>query len=330
MLTHLRLEHDGIAPLNPLLSAKNMEDTMTRRILVVFIAGGGMLLAFIGLVYAQDAGPQSAEANQADVSLAVTPSANVVLPGDNLTYTFAVSNTGPQTATNVIMSATLPMSWTFISGSITQGSCSYSGSTQRLNCSFGNIARGYSATLILNGEINAAAICPATMTFTTSVSGDFDDPNIANNTATSSVHLFCNQADMSLAVTPSANVVLPGDNLAYTFVVSDTGPQTATNVIMSATLPAPWVFISGSITQGSCTLSGSTQRLNCSFGNIARGYSATVILNGKINAAAICPATMTFTTSVSSAFDDPNITDNTATSSVHLFCNRLYLPVVLR
>jgi large repetitive protein len=263
----------------------------------------------------------------ADVSVAVTPSASAVLTGDNLTYTFVVSNAGPQTATNVSMGGTLPEPWMFSGGSVTQGSCTISAGN--INCVFGDIAPGHTATVILTGTIDAVAVCPATMTCTASASSGVHDPNIANNTTASVVALSCRQADVSVAVTPSASAVLTGDSLTYTFVVSNAGPQTATNVSMSGTFPEPWTFRSGSITQGSCAIN-SAGTIDCSFGDIAPSHTATLTLTGKIDVAAVCPATMTCTASASSGVHDPNIANNTDTSAVDLSCNRRYLPAVLQ
>jgi hypothetical protein len=80
--------------------------------------------------------------------------------------------------------------------------------------------------------------------------------------------------------------------------------------------------------QGSCTISAGN--INCNFGNITSGHSATVALTGKIDAAAVCPATMTVTATASSDVHDPNGANNTATSAVDLSCNRGYLPALLQ
>jgi uncharacterized repeat protein (TIGR01451 family) len=66
---------------------------------------------------------QNANTNAASLRLAQTVSQNPVAPGCDLTYTLNVRNLGPQTATGVVFSNSLPVGAAFISATSSHGSC---------------------------------------------------------------------------------------------------------------------------------------------------------------------------------------------------------------
>ena len=81
----------------------------------------------------------------ADLSLSKTDSPDPVPAGELLTYTLTVHNSGPQDATGVSLSDTLPVGVTFESATPTQGSCSEDGGT--VSCTLGTLADEASASV---------------------------------------------------------------------------------------------------------------------------------------------------------------------------------------
>ena len=63
----------------------------------------------------------------ADLALGMTAQPDPVIVGNNLTYTIAVTNIGPSSATNVVVTHLLPGSVTFVSASTSQGAYSQAG-----------------------------------------------------------------------------------------------------------------------------------------------------------------------------------------------------------
>jgi uncharacterized repeat protein (TIGR01451 family) len=118
----------------------------------------------------------------ADLSLTKADSPDPVPVGSNLTYTITASNGGPDPATGVTVSDTLPTGPAFVSANASQGSCS---GTATVVCALGAVAASGSATVTI--VIKPAAT--DTLSNTATIGADQGDPNTANNsdTATTSV-----------------------------------------------------------------------------------------------------------------------------------------------
>jgi len=114
----------------------------------------------------------------ADLSITKADSPDPVTAGQNLTYTLTVRNNGPNPATGVTVTDTLPSGATARSTSASQGSCS---GTTTVTCNLGNLASGATATVRIVIRPNAAG----TLQNSATVSGNQPDPNQANNTAKS-------------------------------------------------------------------------------------------------------------------------------------------------
>jgi uncharacterized repeat protein (TIGR01451 family)/uncharacterized repeat protein (TIGR02543 family) len=95
-----------------------------------------------------------------------------------ITYGMTVTNHGPDSTANVVVTDTLPDDVTFISSSASQGLCS---GVKTVTCSLGGMAAGASATITVTVSINPTAqgeICN-----TASVVADVD-PDASDNTST--------------------------------------------------------------------------------------------------------------------------------------------------
>jgi uncharacterized repeat protein (TIGR01451 family) len=82
-----------------------------------------------------------ANAGSADMAIVKTAAPNPVAQGDPLTYTLAVTNNGPSTATNVTVTDSLPTAVTYLSVTTTQGACSEAGGT--VTCLLGSMANAH-------------------------------------------------------------------------------------------------------------------------------------------------------------------------------------------
>lgn len=105
-------------------------------------------------------------------------SADPVGVGTNLTYTTDVLNEGPQDATGVIFTDTLPNNVNFVSATATQGSCIQSHGI--VTCSIGSLASAFDSTV----SIVATPTVTGTITNSMSVTANESDLALANNSAT--------------------------------------------------------------------------------------------------------------------------------------------------
>jgi uncharacterized repeat protein (TIGR01451 family) len=113
----------------------------------------------------------------ADLAITKVDSSDPITAGSDLTYTLTVTNNGPNPATGVTVTDTLPSGLSAKSSTASQGSCS---GTTTVTCSLGDLASGASATVSIVVTTSTAG----TITNSASVSGNQPDPNSANNSAT--------------------------------------------------------------------------------------------------------------------------------------------------
>ena len=117
-----------------------------------------------------------ANANSADMAIVKTATPSPTVPqGDTLTYTLAVTNNGPASATNVTVTDPLPSAVTFLSATTTAGTCSEAGGT--VTCLLGTMANAGTATV----TILTLAGMPGVIVNIATVSADQTDPNLLNN-----------------------------------------------------------------------------------------------------------------------------------------------------
>ena len=118
--------------------------------------------------------------SHADMAIVKTASPNPVTQGTPLTYSLAITNNGPGSATNVTVTDTLPSSVTYLSATTTVGSCSEAGGT--VSCLLGTMPNGGTATVKILTVPDQAGIVSNTAT----VSADQTDPTPTNNSSTQS------------------------------------------------------------------------------------------------------------------------------------------------
>jgi uncharacterized repeat protein (TIGR01451 family) len=110
-------------------------------------------------------------------------------------------------------------------------------------------------------------------------------PNVATLSATNAPSLSANASttvqcpNLSLTKTADAATVNAGDQIGFTITAQNAGPGIADSVTLSDPLPSgSGVSWSMSPDNGACTITGTPQVLNCSFGNMASGATQTVHL----------------------------------------------------
>jgi uncharacterized repeat protein (TIGR01451 family) len=117
-----------------------------------------------------------ANANSANVTILKSATPSPTVPsGDTLTYTLAIANSGPSSATNVTITDSLPTDVTYLSVNTNVGTCSQAGGT--VTCLLGTMTNGATATI----TILTLAGAPGTATNTASV---IDDQMTSPNTST--------------------------------------------------------------------------------------------------------------------------------------------------
>jgi uncharacterized repeat protein (TIGR01451 family) len=124
-------------------------------------------------------GPGGAEAqggDSADLSVTISDSPDPVATGATLTYSLRARNTGPDPATNVVLTNSLPAGLTFVSATPSVGDCDRSG--RKVTCDFGTIENDVDRNVTIRTTVTKKS---GEMTDSASVASQVTDPNSGNN-----------------------------------------------------------------------------------------------------------------------------------------------------
>ena len=275
------------------------------------------LIAFFAAV-----APLAAQAQLADLVINQADSPPIGPAGGVFTYTVRVDNNGPNTATGVTLSNTIPPGSTFVGVSQTQGTCSESAGI--VSCSIGNLVSQAQATVTLQVVLPTPGVWTNSASWTSAVF----DPNTSNNASTEDTTAQ-EAADMAVAVTTSANPVAAGAAYSYAVTATNNGPTdlgaTGTQTI-SFTVPAGSCITSAPTGSGwACTVSPPTSYPVC--GNGAPGPIVNCTRTGALVVGASAPpltvpavanagGAITAAFNVESSLPDGDETDNTAEATV--------------
>ena len=178
------------------------------------------------------------------VDLALTKTGPALAPpGGSLSWSLVVTNNGPKASTGYTVTDTLPTGVTNIASS--SAGCSVAGQT--VTCTGGTLPNGQSATYAITADAPSPFAAPITNSAT--VTGKDADANTGNNSSSAMTGPAAPSVSLVKhgAVTPAADqgAVKVGDQIAYTYTVTNTGNDTLPSVavsdptIGSVTCPAP-------------------------------------------------------------------------------------------
>jgi uncharacterized repeat protein (TIGR01451 family) len=241
----------------------------------------------------------------ADIEVAMIAN-NTVAINSLLSYQLVVANYGPDIATGVTLTDTLPPFVSFKSADANQGTCQYNESINHVICLFDSLANN--TTGIVNLSLTApSSIGSGTLTNTATVEAVQTDTNTVNNTVSKATTLVESipTADLMLDISTNLdlNVVSINTDLIYTVKVTNKGPDTATDVVLTSILPDNVIY----------NTVGSDSRCT------PNGITVTCQLALDINETVEVPIPITTTTTtgvirlitqVFGAEFDPNLEDN--------------------
>jgi uncharacterized repeat protein (TIGR01451 family) len=206
----------------------------------------------------------------ADLALWIGDLPDPTYLGESLYYGMLVKNKGPNDATGVTVTDSLPAGVTYEGAASSGGSGSCFQSLPGIvTCNLGDIPADKWGWVVV--KVKAQRL--GTITNYASVAGGQADPDSANNSASEETTVKPS-ADVAVTQTDSPDPVIAGNTLTYTINVKNNGPSPATGVVLTDTLPGDATFQSATSTQGSCSRSG--QKVTCNIGTLASGASKTV------------------------------------------------------
>ena len=199
---------------------------------------------------------------------------------DNVIYTIVVTNYGPDDSFNVTVRDVLPNSLRFISAS-----GNYNPTTGIWF--IGHLAKGQSATL----TITAQAIFPGIITNNANVTGSGYDVNLTNNydnitiTVPDCVILNVNKVAIGgvINITGGIKNVVAGEEVIYQVLVSNHGPSTAANVVLTDNYQTKDLTVVA-YSLDNITWIPYTKGANINLGDMTSGSSIPVYFKAMVNA----------------------------------------------
>ena len=211
---------------------------------------------------------QATQAQVTDLSVATMVPTGSPLLNQNYTFAVTVTNNGPQDATGVVLTDTLPTNANFVS---TDGGIFSAGV---VTDAIGNLANGASVTVHI--VVKPTSITGA-FTNTATVTGDQLDTNLTNNTSVTTATVTSN-ADLAVNLTANPNPAPIGSPITYSLVVSNNGPSTTNNTLVMVTLPASLTNVEVNPDQGTASVTGNTATIN--LGILPANTSSTTTIIG--------------------------------------------------
>ena len=247
----------------------------------------------------------------ADLWISKEASTPSVAVDDTLTYTLTIGNIGPDDATNVIITDTIPPAIANPQYS-TDGGVTWQPWTGTLEIS--TLASGAVATVFIQGTVTDAS---APIINTARITSYTQDPDLSNNhsvAVTVPESEPCppcpppppeSQADISVVKTVCPAVACRCDPIYYTIVVSNAGPDSAENVLLEDKIPRMIKCVKFSQDSGK---TWSRWAGSLDLGTLTKNETRVITIKGIVDQCA--HGLLTNTASVSSSTTDPNTANN--------------------
>jgi uncharacterized repeat protein (TIGR01451 family) len=241
----------------------------------------------------------------ADLSIQKDDESDPVQVGEDIVYLIDVINDGPNVATEVVVTDTLPDGTDFQDVTTTAGVCDERRDV--VTCDLGTLGAGASVQI----TIDATAEVVGTLVNEALVASPVEDPDLENNSDKALTNVQGPQVDLSITKTARADPVTVGNNIVYDIDVINNGPDGADGITVTDSVPAGTTFISADINPGSCSESGGL--VTCDLPALPNGVGITITLTLQANQVGQVVNTATVNPPLNVV--DPDLTNNSATET---------------
>ncbi|WP_068773365.1 DUF11 domain-containing protein [Paenibacillus sp. FJAT-26967] len=216
------------------------------------------------------------------------------VPGDTVSYSVTISNSGSSPITNVVLTDPIPDGSLFIPGSVTAGGITVPAANPVLGITLGTVAAGGSATVTFSVRVTSLPSPPqlanqASLSFT---SGSFSG-SAASNTLVIPVY----QPVITASKSTSDPIGTVGDLVTYTIVLQNSGNIGATTTLTDP-IAGGSAFVPNSVIVNQVPMPGASPAEGVAGGFLAPGASTT----------------MTFQVVITSVPTPPQLVDQAAVS----------------
>jgi large repetitive protein len=192
----------------------------------------------------------------ADVAVVITSDKTTAKVGENVNFLLTLTNNGPATAKQVVLTNVIPTGLTFVSSST--GQVLTSGA---ITVSLDSLQRGQTRTYAYVARMNVKTDVTNTVSVTSLkdavAPNNFSFVTVKGTTDTVIVPPTRKGAELALTLSSDFQLIAKDDEVTFTIKVTNNGPETATNVVVDNILPANLSYISGEPTKLGDTLRAS-------------------------------------------------------------------------
>jgi uncharacterized repeat protein (TIGR01451 family) len=250
--------------------------------------------------------------NEADTRItSFTVSDSTPNVGDTITFSLTIRDDGPQDATDVSVADILPAGVTYVSH--VAGDGAYDSGTDVWTLPL--LTDGQTLTLTVTATVDSDRAGQTLGTTASVTQVDPPDPDAGNNSASVSLIVTANEADLRITVfTVSDTTPDISDVITYTITILNDGPQAATGVTVSDVIPAGVTYQSHVANSGSYT-SGTD---SWAVPSIASAQSYTLSVTVQVDSDQAGQTLSNTATAAQSGPPDPDMGNNTATAIVNV------------
>jgi uncharacterized repeat protein (TIGR01451 family) len=256
--------------------------------------------------------------SSADLRITKTNNVSSVTAGSATTYQIVVTNLGPSTVNGASIIDSLPSAltnanWTCVAAG-TAAACGAPSGNGSISTT-ANLGLNATATFTIAATVNTTATGTLSNTAIVNSPAATPDPATGNNSATDADPIALT-GNLSVAKTLTSAAV-PGTNVTYQIVASNSGPSTVIGAVVSDTLPASlsnatWTCVA---TNASCPAASGAGNLAASV-NLGSAGSATFVVTAKLASDFVGSLANTATITPPVGFVDGTVGDDTSTATI--------------
>ncbi len=247
---------------------------------------------------------RSADECHADLKIAKSAAPTAAIPGATVTYILEFSNLGSLTATDVVISDSVPVD---IIGPVilshSGATITQTGSAPNFSWQVEDLVAGRGGTIIITGAL--APLDPDVVVTNMAEINSPLDANLSNNHPAARVTVLESpHADLGITKIVTPALAVPGSVVTYTLAFSNAGSGTATAVVISDRMPVSittptLVGNSGAV----ITQTGAAPNFAWQVQDLVAGQAGVITLTGVLSAALPAGAVITNTAEITASVD---------------------------
>jgi len=244
----------------------------------------------------------------ANLALGMTANANPTLASSNLTYTISITNLGPWTATDVLVTNPVPAGLTYVGAVASQGPTAIA--ADLVYAFLGTLPPNAVATVTVTYQTGDTLGSVTNRTGVYHRKNNELDPATANNVATivTTINPLTDVVIGASANSFAGPILYAGSNLTYQVFITNNGPSAASSVFVTNVLPVGVAYVSATVTRGTVVQAGGVVTWNVT--SLASNQSANLSVVMRPTLAGL----LTNTAVITSSAADPILANNTSSA----------------